>query len=133
MASVTRRPEAEADVIDIWGFIAEDSIAQADRWVDLLDERLQLWATQPMIGRARDELTPGIRSMAFGRYIVFFAPVDGGIDRVVPTGQRRQAQRRSPQPGMARHGPRSSSRPDYGKPRQEVLETGRRLKATTPR
>ena len=82
MARVTRRPEAETDVIDIWGFMAEDSIAEADRWVDRLDERLQLWATQPMIGRARDELAPGIRSMAFGRYVVFFAPIHDGIDIV---------------------------------------------------
>ena len=82
MARVTRRPEAETDVLDIWGFIAEDSIAEADRWVDRLDERLQLWATQPMIGRAREELAPGIRSMAFGRYVVFFAPIHDGIDLV---------------------------------------------------
>ena len=82
MARITRRPEAETDVIDLWGFIAEDSIAEADRWVDRLDERLQLWATQPMIGRARDELAPGIRSMAFGRYVVFFAPIRDGIDIV---------------------------------------------------
>ena len=82
MARITRRPEAETDVIDIWGFIAEDSITEADRWVDRLDERLQLWATQPMIGRARDELAPGIRSMAFGRYVVFFAPIHDGIDIV---------------------------------------------------
>ena len=45
MARITRRPEAETDVIDIWGYIAEDSIAEADRWMDRLDERLQLWAT----------------------------------------------------------------------------------------
>ena len=82
MARVTRRPEAETDVLEIWGFIAEDSIAEADRWVDRLDERLQLWATQPMIGRAREELAPGIRSMAFGRYVVFFAPIHDGIDLV---------------------------------------------------
>jgi toxin ParE1/3/4 len=68
--------------LDIWGFIAEDSIAEADRWVDRLDERLQLWATQPMIGRAREELAPGIRSMAFGRYVAFFAPIHDGIDLV---------------------------------------------------
>ena len=82
MARITRRPEAETDVIDIWGYIAEDSIAEADRWMDRLDERLQLWATQPMLGRARDELAPGLRSMAFGRYVVFFAPIPDGIDIV---------------------------------------------------
>ena len=82
MARVTLRPEAEADIIDIWGYIAEDSLAEADRWVHRLDERFQLWATQPMLGRARDELAPGLRCMAFGRYVVFYVPLQYGIDIV---------------------------------------------------
>ena len=82
MSRVTRRPEAESDVLEILDYIAEDSIAEADLWVDRLDEKLKLWATQPLIGRARDELAPGIRSMAFGRYVIFFAPPQDGIDIV---------------------------------------------------
>ena len=50
--------------------------------MDRLDARLQLWATQPLIGSARDELAPGVRSMAFGRYVIFFAPINDGIDIV---------------------------------------------------
>ena len=82
MARVTRRPQAEADILEIWDYIAEDSILDADRWVDRLDEKLALWATQPMMGRSRDELAPGIRSLAFGRYVVFFEPLSDGIDVV---------------------------------------------------
>ena len=82
MARVTRRPEAEADIVEIWDFIADDSISEADRWIDRLDEKLQLWATQPTIGRSRDELASGLRSMPFGRYVVFFTPLADGIDVV---------------------------------------------------
>lgn len=82
MARVTRRPLAEDDILDIWTFIAEDSVREADRWIDRLDESLALWATQPQLGRARDELSPGIRSLPFGRYVVFFAPLPDGIDVV---------------------------------------------------
>ena len=82
MSRVTRRPHAEADILEIWGYIAEDSVVVADRWVDKLDEKFALWATQPMMGRARDELSPGIRSLAFGRYVVFFQPLPDGIDVV---------------------------------------------------
>lgn len=82
MARVTRRPLAEDDILDIWMFIAEDSVREADRWIDRLDESLALWATQPQLGRARDELSPGIRSLPFGRYVVFFAPLPDGIDVV---------------------------------------------------
>ena len=82
MSRVTRRPHAEADILEIWGYIAEDSVVAADRWVDKLDEKFALWATQPMMGRARDELSPGIRSLAFGRYVVFFQPLPDGVDVV---------------------------------------------------
>lgn len=82
MARVTLRPAAQADILDIWGHIAEDSPIEADRWIDRLDERLQLWATQPMIGRTRDELAASLRSLAFGRYVVFFVPLPNGLDVV---------------------------------------------------
>ncbi len=79
MARVLRRPQAEVDVLEIWAYIAEDSIVEADLWLDRLDEKLALWATQPAMGRRRDELAPGIHSLAFGRYVVFFEPFLDGI------------------------------------------------------
>lgn len=82
MARVTRRPLAAADLLDIWGFIAEDSIEQADRWVDRLDETLGLLATQPLMGRAREELAAEVRSFPIGRYVIFYQPIDDGIDVV---------------------------------------------------
>lgn len=66
MARVSRRPLPAADILDIWDYIAEDSLDEADRWVDRLDEKLDLLATQPLMGRARDELLAGLRSFPFG-------------------------------------------------------------------
>lgn len=34
------------------------------------------------MGRERKELAPGLRSLPFGRYVVFFLPVEDGIDVV---------------------------------------------------
>lgn len=82
MPWVLQRPLAAADIAEIWDYIAEDSLEQADAWVDRLDKTLQLLATQPKMGRARDELAPGLRSMAFGRYVIFYEPLDHGIDVV---------------------------------------------------
>ena len=82
MARVTRRPQAEADILEIWEYIAGDSISAADQWVDELHEKMSLWASQPLMGRARDELVPGVRSLTFGRYVVFFEPLQDGIDVV---------------------------------------------------
>ena len=82
MARVTRRPLAEADILEIWDYIADDSMEAADRWVDQLDEKFQLIATQPMMGRAREELVPGLRSFPFRRYVIFYMPIGNGIDVV---------------------------------------------------
>jgi toxin ParE1/3/4 len=81
MAHVTRRPEAEEDILQIWEYIADDNISEADRWLDRLDEKLSLWATQPTLGRNRNDLLlPSIHSMPFGRYIVFYEPTADGLD-----------------------------------------------------
>ena len=82
MSCVTRRQGAAADIAEVWNTIAEDSIEQADAWVDRLDEKLHLLATQPLMGRARDELAAGIRSQPFGRCVIFYIPLDDGIDAV---------------------------------------------------
>lgn len=44
--------------------------------------KLRLLATQPMMGRARDELSPALRSMRFGRCVIFYQPLNDGIDVV---------------------------------------------------
>ena len=82
MPRVTRRPLAEADILEIWDYIADDSLAAADRWVDRVDEQFRMLAAQPMMGRAREELAPGVRSFPFGRYVVFYMPLNDGIDVV---------------------------------------------------
>ena len=82
MVRVIRRPLAELDILEIWDYIAEDSVTGADLWIDKLDEKLRLWATQPMMGRSREELASGLRSFAFGRYVVFFLPISDGLDVV---------------------------------------------------
>ena len=62
MARVLRRPQATEDIAGIWDQIADDDLAAADRWLDRLDRQLRLLATQPLMGRARNELAEGIRS-----------------------------------------------------------------------
>lgn len=82
MPRVLRRPQAAADIFDIWDYIAENSLEQADAWIDRLDETLQLLATQPLMGRAREELAEGLRSRPFERYVIFYLPSSNGIDVV---------------------------------------------------
>ncbi len=82
MPRVTRRPLAQTDILEAWDFIADDSVSAADRWVDHLDEQFRLLATQPMMGRAREELAPGVRSFPVGQFVIFYVPLHDGIDVV---------------------------------------------------
>jgi toxin ParE1/3/4 len=92
MPRVTLRPLAEADILDIWSYIAEDSETQADHWIDRLNEKLMLWATQPQMGRAREELALSLRSFPLGRYVVFYVPLEDGLDVVRVLHAAREAQ-----------------------------------------
>ena len=77
MAKVLRKPQAEADLIEIWTYIAQYSPTSADKLLDEFDEKSQTLAQSPFIGKARDELGPNIRSFP----ICFFINQLHGSDR----------------------------------------------------
>ena len=66
-------PKAELDLDDIWHYVATNaSIETADRLVDSLTMRFFLLSRYPRVGRRRDHLRPGIRSVPVGEYIVLY-------------------------------------------------------------
>ena len=68
-------PRANADLEEIWMFIAADNPAQADDFIDLIDEKFQNLSRQPGLGRRREELVAGLRSFPVGRYVIFYLQV----------------------------------------------------------
>jgi toxin ParE1/3/4 len=58
----------------------------ADRFLDKIGERCQTLAQFPNMGLSRDELHPGLRSLPVGKYLIFYIPIEGGIEivRVLP-------------------------------------------------
>ena len=73
-------PRAAQDLDDIGGYIARDNPVTAARFVATLEMRLQLVADHPMAGRARRELSPDLRSIAFRRYVVFYRVRHGTVE-----------------------------------------------------
>ena len=68
-------PEAEAELDDIWYYIAKESgsIEIADRVVDSVTDRFVLLTRFPRMGRRRDEdLRPGLRSFVVGEYVIIY-------------------------------------------------------------
>ncbi len=58
---------AETDLDEIWLHIAQDKVSAADRFIDLLTSKFPRLAATPLMGRARDEIKPGIRSFPVQR------------------------------------------------------------------
>ncbi len=79
MAQALRTSQAEADLLEIWLFIAEDSIRAADRLLDRFEETFHLIASQPRMGRSRAQLAPELRSFPVGDYLIFYEPLPDGI------------------------------------------------------
>ena len=79
---ISIRKKAEEDLLNIWKYIACDDSQQADHFLDLIYQKLENLSHTPMMGRARPELHSSMRSFPIGRYIVFYAITNTGIDVV---------------------------------------------------
>jgi toxin ParE1/3/4 len=55
MATVRFAPSARADMSEIFDFIARDKPIAAARWIDAIEEKCELIATQPNFGELRPE------------------------------------------------------------------------------
>jgi toxin ParE1/3/4 len=82
MPNIVKRPLAEKDLNDIWDYIAEDNLDQANEFLRSLNRKIVLLAETPMMGRARDELALALRSFPVGRYIIFYRPIQDGVEVV---------------------------------------------------
>ena len=82
MLRLLKRPEAESDLDEIWWYIAQDSPHNADRFLDRIQERCSTLADCPQMGTRRDELKAGLRSQPVGNYLIFYFPLEDGIDIV---------------------------------------------------
>lgn len=83
MARVVRSTRARADLIEIWNYIENHSgESRADSLLRLLDQKCAMLARTPQIGRMRHDLLPDLRSFAAGSYVIFYRPIDDGIEVV---------------------------------------------------
>jgi toxin ParE1/3/4 len=74
---------ASQDLREIVEYLAaEGSPEVARRFVQGLTERCQSLADMPGMGRRREELSPGLRSVPEGNYVVFYRPAEDGVQIV---------------------------------------------------
>ena len=82
MPQVLKRPQAEIDLDEIWWYIAQDNPDSADGFLGKIEERCRAAAQFPGMGISREELMPALRSLPVGNYLVFYLPVENGIEVV---------------------------------------------------
>ena len=82
MAKLVVAPSARQDLSDIFDYIARDKPIAAAKWVEKIEEKCKLIATTPEFGERRPEYGSQIRSSVVGRYVIFFRPLENGIEVV---------------------------------------------------
>lgn len=64
--------EAQFDLDSIAEFIARDSLAAAEQFIDRLNQTFERLRQAPGVGSPRNELMRDLRGRAFGSYIIYY-------------------------------------------------------------
>jgi len=71
--------EARNDLKGIYRYLAERSSSATGRLHDLFIEKFRLLARHPLLGDAREDLAPGIRTFSAGKHVVLYRQTHRGI------------------------------------------------------
>jgi toxin ParE1/3/4 len=82
MAQLLKRPQAETDLEEIWWYIAQNNPKNADNFLDFILKQCLFLAQSPYSGKKRDELLQGLRSFPVRNYVIFYFPLENGVEIV---------------------------------------------------
>jgi toxin ParE1/3/4 len=83
MRRVERRPKARFDLLGISNYIAENGgEARAERYLRRINDAISYLAQHPMMGLARPEVEAGIRSFPCDQHVIFYLPLEDGVEIV---------------------------------------------------
>lgn len=83
-------PLATQDLFDIWDYVCRvASDAVADKQLQEIDHICILLERSPELGKARDDVRKGLRSMRVDRYVVFYRIAKNAIEVVRVLEERR--------------------------------------------
>ena len=82
--------DARTDLSEIWGYYAKVTGREvADKIVREIAETTRLLEDHPFGGRARDEIRPGLRSIAARPHVIYYRVADGRAEIVRVLDGRR--------------------------------------------
>jgi toxin ParE1/3/4 len=81
MARVQRTQTAERSLDEIFDYVGRKNRtpAAAARLLRRIAGKCELYATQPLMGEARQDLGPEVRCFPVDNFIVFYQPLEDGI------------------------------------------------------
>lgn len=80
MADIFKQALAEQDLIDIWVYTFNKwGEAQANEYLDELDETIRLIAEQPLLCRERHEFDPPVRIHHHAHHLIVYLVLEKGI------------------------------------------------------
>lgn len=83
MSEYRLRPAAIADLDEIWEYTVRLwGTTQAERYLEGLRDAFDVLADQPGVGRARNDLHPGLLVSLYSRHLIFYQRAGWGIDIV---------------------------------------------------
>jgi toxin ParE1/3/4 len=67
------------DMDEIWNYIAEDNVVAADALINEFLQTTKALADNPELGRRREDMPNGMRSLHVGNYVIFYRPDSDGV------------------------------------------------------
>ena len=80
MARVLHTPRSDTDLLIGWNGIAKDNVAAADKMIRRIDKTFWTLADNPHVGTNQDRYHPGLRSFVVGNYVIYYVPIERGIE-----------------------------------------------------
>ncbi len=83
MVIIVKSPAAEIDLEKIWLYSFEQwNEGQADRYYDALLEGINRLVDNPMLGKSRQHVRQGYRSLQINRHVIYYRQQGDTIDIV---------------------------------------------------
>jgi toxin ParE1/3/4 len=73
-------PAAEEELKDIWQYVLQYNTQAARKLFREFNQKFKLLRDSPLLGRARDDLLVGLRCFVHREYLIFYTPLDDGIE-----------------------------------------------------
>jgi toxin ParE1/3/4 len=80
MSEIRVSRQAEADLQEIWLYLAQRNEQAADRLIASVSQQFETLAAFPGLGQRSEDLAQGLRGSPVGRYVIFYRPFEGGIE-----------------------------------------------------